>query len=102
MDARRSFRVVSAPGQAAATGRDRLESWKEIAAYLKRGARTVQRWEAEEGLPVPVSYTASSVRFTPTPTNWTSGGPAARPNSTAKPRQERCLRRQWPCCHSLT
>src|SRR5512144_982199 len=31
---------------------DRLDSWKEIAAYLKRGTRTVQRWEAEEGLPV--------------------------------------------------
>ena len=33
-------------------GGDRLDSWKEIAAYLKRGARTVQRWEREEGLPV--------------------------------------------------
>jgi TolB-like protein/Flp pilus assembly protein TadD len=33
-------------------GGDRLDSWKEIAAYLKRGARTVQRWESEEGLPV--------------------------------------------------
>jgi adenylate cyclase len=31
---------------------DRLDSWKEIAAYLRRGARTVQRWEREEGLPV--------------------------------------------------
>ena len=30
----------------------RLDSWKEIAAYLRRGARTVQRWEREEGLPV--------------------------------------------------
>jgi predicted esterase len=30
----------------------RLESWKEIATYLKRAPRTVQRWEAEEGLPV--------------------------------------------------
>jgi adenylate cyclase len=30
----------------------RLDSWKEIAAYLKRGPRTVQRWEREEGLPV--------------------------------------------------
>jgi len=29
-----------------------LESWKEIATYLKRGIRTVQRWEAKEGLPV--------------------------------------------------
>ena len=30
----------------------RLDSWKEIAAYLKRGVRTVKRWEKEEGLPV--------------------------------------------------
>jgi len=29
-----------------------LDSWKEIAAYLGRGVRTVQRWEREEGLPV--------------------------------------------------
>ncbi len=31
---------------------DRLESWKEIATYLKRDVRTVQRWEAFEALPV--------------------------------------------------
>lgn len=31
---------------------DRLESWKEIAAYLKRDVRTVQRWESGEQLPV--------------------------------------------------
>jgi TolB-like protein len=31
---------------------DRLDSWKEVAAYLRRGARTVQRWEREKGLPV--------------------------------------------------
>jgi Tol biopolymer transport system component len=31
---------------------DRLDSWKEIAAFLGRGVRTVQRWEREEGLPV--------------------------------------------------
>lgn len=30
----------------------RLDSWKEIAAYLRRGIRTVQRWEREESLPV--------------------------------------------------
>ncbi|MFQ5926860.1 MAG: hypothetical protein ACE5MH_05435, partial [Terriglobia bacterium] len=29
-----------------------LESWKEIAAYLKRDVRTVIRWEKREGLPV--------------------------------------------------
>jgi Tol biopolymer transport system component len=31
---------------------DRLDSWKEIAAYLKRSVRTVTRWERDEGLPV--------------------------------------------------
>jgi hypothetical protein len=30
----------------------RLDSWKEIAAYLKREVRTVQRWETSEGLPI--------------------------------------------------
>ncbi len=29
-----------------------LNSWKEIAVYLKRGVRTVQRWELDLGLPV--------------------------------------------------
>lgn len=32
--------------------RDRLDSWKEIAVYLRREVRTVQRWEKSEGLPV--------------------------------------------------
>src|SRR5262249_32802867 len=31
---------------------ERLESWKEIASYLKRDVRTVQRWEKREGLPI--------------------------------------------------
>jgi Tol biopolymer transport system component len=35
----------SAPGE-------RLESWKEIAAYLRRDVTTAQRWEKREGLPV--------------------------------------------------
>jgi len=30
----------------------RLDSWKEIGAYLGRSPRTVQRWERQEGLPV--------------------------------------------------
>ena len=29
-----------------------LSSWKEIAAHLGKGVRTVQRWEAQLGLPV--------------------------------------------------
>ena len=31
---------------------DRLDSWKEIAAYLHRDIKTVQRWEKREGMPV--------------------------------------------------
>jgi Tol biopolymer transport system component len=31
---------------------DRLDSWKEIASYLKRDVTTVQRWEKREGMPV--------------------------------------------------
>jgi len=30
----------------------RLEGWKQIAAYLKRDVRTVQRWEKTEQFPV--------------------------------------------------
>jgi len=30
----------------------RLDSWKEIARYLRREVRTIQRWEAKEGLPI--------------------------------------------------
>lgn len=31
---------------------ERLDSWKEIARYLKRDESTVQRWEKREGMPV--------------------------------------------------
>jgi Tol biopolymer transport system component len=45
---------VAAPSAAPRTpvDHDRLDSWKQIAAYLGRGVTTVQRWEQEEGLPV--------------------------------------------------
>lgn len=45
----------STPGGASGAARpasDRLESWKEIAAYLRRDVTTVQRWERREGMPV--------------------------------------------------
>ncbi len=40
-----------------------LNSWKEIAQFLGRGVRTVQRWEHELGLPVrrPRGYSKSPV-----------------------------------------
>jgi Tol biopolymer transport system component len=36
----------------ARSSEDRLDSWKEIAAYLNRDVTTVQRWEKREGMPV--------------------------------------------------
>lgn len=40
------------PGNDSPAANDRLDSWKEIAVYLKRQVRTVQRWEKTERLPV--------------------------------------------------
>lgn len=39
-------------GRLPETEGERLDSWKEIAAYLHRDVRTVQRWEKTAGLPV--------------------------------------------------
>lgn len=39
-------------GNARVSGGKRLNSWKEIAAYLQKDVRTVQRWERNEALPV--------------------------------------------------
>ena len=59
-------------GVSTTTGRDpatdRLDSWKQIAAYLGRGVTTVQRWEAEEGLPVQTSEVDFTIRPMPTST----------------------------------
>lgn len=38
--------------QCRAVPAERLDSWKEIAAYLKRDVATVRRWEKREALPV--------------------------------------------------
>lgn len=43
---------AAASGAATALPAQRLDSWKEIAAFLRRAVRTVQRWEREEQLPV--------------------------------------------------
>ncbi len=39
-------------GFPASEGGERLEGWKQIAAYVKRDVRTVQRWESTEHFPV--------------------------------------------------
>src|SRR3954466_15352409 len=42
---------ITASGSWGAPMPERLDSWKAIAAYLKRDERTVRRWE-KEGLPI--------------------------------------------------
>jgi hypothetical protein len=42
----------SAPVIAMPSGVAVLTSWKDIANYLGKGVRTVQRWESDLGLPV--------------------------------------------------
>jgi Tol biopolymer transport system component len=41
-----------APTSSSRDAADRLDSWKEIASYLRRDVSTVQRWEKREGMPV--------------------------------------------------
>ncbi len=47
-----SVEAVSTPNTDPDPRGRRLESWKEIAAYLGRDVTTVRRWERREGLPV--------------------------------------------------
>ncbi|HEY1422791.1 MAG TPA: tetratricopeptide repeat protein [Candidatus Acidoferrum sp.] len=54
----------------------RLESWKEIAAYLGRDVTTVRRWERREGLPVHRllhSKLGSIYAYTGELDNWRNG-----------------------------
>ena len=44
--------TTAAPRNQGQSPSDRLDSWKEIAAYLHRDITTVQRWEKREGMPV--------------------------------------------------
>ena len=44
--------ATASPDQGLQGNNERLDSWKEIACYLRREVRTVQLWEKKEGLPV--------------------------------------------------
>jgi CheY-like chemotaxis protein len=62
-----------------------LNSWKEIAQYLGRGVRTVQRWEAELGLPVrrPRGTSRSAVvAVTSELDQWMARSPLHKPESS--------------------
>lgn len=56
---------------------DRLDSWKEIAAYVGRDVRTVIRWEQKGGLPVyrvPVGQRQAVYAFRHEIDEWMAGG----------------------------
>jgi hypothetical protein len=58
----------------------RLDSWKEIAAYLGRDIRTVARWENERGLPVhrvPGGQRHAVFAYTAEIDRWLTTGPGA-------------------------
>jgi hypothetical protein len=57
------FQVPSAEPARMKMQRRILHSWKEIASYIERGVRTVQRYEVQFGLPVhrPAGSSRSSV-----------------------------------------
>jgi hypothetical protein len=55
----------------------RLDSWKEIAAYLERDVRTARRWEKERGLPVhrvPGGERGAVFAYRPELDAWLQGG----------------------------
>lgn len=52
---------IAANSTVQASNDDRLDSWKEIAAFLDRDVRTVQRWEKQAGLPIH-RHSASHLR----------------------------------------
>ena len=62
----------------------RLDSWKEIAADLKRDVSTVQRWERKEDRRSIGIATTNSDRSTPSRLSWTPGGIRAVNGSSAE------------------
>jgi hypothetical protein len=65
---------------------DRLESWKEVAGFLKKGVRTVMRWE-DLGMPVhrvPGAKRGGIVASRTEITQWLRGRPDLQPLDTPR------------------
>jgi hypothetical protein len=62
---------------------DKLKSWRQIAGYLNRGVRTVQRWNLYAGLPVHRVGPARTpvVAFRSEIDAWLHSKPTRRPQS---------------------
>jgi len=81
--------------QAARNSPSMLNSWKEIASYLDRGVRTVQRWERDLQLPVhrigkgrrsPVYALVPELKFWLITSQTESGRPERGPQALGQPR----------------
>jgi hypothetical protein len=73
-----------------------LNSWKEIAAYVHRGVRTVQRWERELQFPVrrPRGHSRSPViAFSDDIDQWLSQCPTSEIPCSAAPRVQFSIQR---------
>lgn len=70
----RSFLVMAANPKAVSG--ERLDSWKQIAAFFDRAERTVKRWESERGLPihrVPGGSRSAVFAYTSELADWLKG-----------------------------
>src|SRR6266403_4809334 len=73
----------------------KLDSWGEIASYLGREVRTVQRWEQTEDLPVhrhEHKKKSTVYAFSGELDAWIS---SASPRTTPKPTPRSCPSRMW-------
>ena len=80
-------------------GDDRLDSWKEIAGYLKRDVTTVQRWEKREGMPVHRHLhdkLGSVYAFRSELAAWAGSRTPARPQDDKETAASPRSRRRWP------
>jgi tetratricopeptide (TPR) repeat protein len=80
----------------------RLDSWKEIAAFLGRTERTAKRWEATQGLPirrVPSSGRGSVFAYEHELRNWLDGAQAEGPASAGS--SVRTAAGKWPVLAAL-
>lgn len=69
-----------------------LSSWKEIARYLGKGVRTVQRWESDHALPVyrPKGSRGIIVAYAHELDHWSRGAPEPHFDTIERLREEVC------------
>lgn len=77
-----------------------LTSWKDIAAFLGKGVRTVQRWERELRMPVHRPSTGENGVVIAYPKSWLAGLSTATvtPTSQGAATAQSTFKRRMPYC----